>query len=211
MFRTIADIPYLQARVRGGKTAVVTDAGEAILYAALDDRCRRFAAFLRSRSVAKGERVALLLQNVPEFIVAYFGALSAGCVAVPVNYRLSPPEVAYILADCAASVVVTTADQFDKARRAGRRPRGGDLAPRGWPAGRRPSVQRRPLFRTRHRAGAGRPRRRGRPPVHVGDHGLPQGGDDLPPEHPVQRQLLPRHARATRRGTSGCSPCRCST
>lgn len=111
---TIADIPCLQARLRGGKTAVVTDAGEAISYAALDDRCRRFAAFLRSRSVAPGERVALLLQNVPEFIVSYFGALSAGCVAVPVNYRLSPPEVSYILADCAASVVVTTAERFGK-------------------------------------------------------------------------------------------------
>ncbi|HSQ15196.1 MAG TPA: long-chain fatty acid--CoA ligase, partial [Candidatus Binatia bacterium] len=111
---TIADIPCLQARLRGGKTAVVTDTGEAISYAALNDRCRRFAAFLRSRSVAPGERVALLLQNVPEFIVSYFGALSAGCVAVPVNYRLSPPEVSYILADCAASVVVTIAEQFGK-------------------------------------------------------------------------------------------------
>ena len=92
MFRAIPDIPYLQARERGGKTAVVTDAGEALTYAALDDRCRRFAAFLRSRSVASGERVALLLQNVPEFVVSYFGTLSAGCVAVPVNYRLSPPR-----------------------------------------------------------------------------------------------------------------------
>src|SRR5659263_541891 len=114
MFRAIADIPYLQARRRGGKTAVVTDAGDLLSYAALDDRCRRFAAFLRSRSVAKGDRVALLLQNVPEFVVSYFGILAAGCVAVPVNYRLSPPEVAYILSDCAASVVVTTSAQFEK-------------------------------------------------------------------------------------------------
>jgi acyl-CoA synthetase (AMP-forming)/AMP-acid ligase II len=113
-FRGIADIPCVQARLRGEKTAVVTDVGEAISYAALDDRSRRFAAFLRSRSVAPGERVAILLQNVPEFVVAYFGAISAGCVAVPVNYRLSPPEVAYILSDCAASVVVTTSEQFGK-------------------------------------------------------------------------------------------------
>ena len=113
-FRGIADIPYVQARLRGEKTAVVTDVGEAWSYAALDDRCRKFAAFLRSRSVAPGERVAILLQNVPEFIVAYFGAIAAGCVAVPVNYRLSPPEVAYILSDCAASVVVTTSEQFEK-------------------------------------------------------------------------------------------------
>ena len=113
-FRGIADIPYVQARLRGEKTAVVTDAGETLSYAALDDHCRRFAAFLRSRSVAPGERVAILLQNVPEFIVAYFGAIAAGCVAVPVNYRLSPPEVAYILTDCAASVVVTTSEHFEK-------------------------------------------------------------------------------------------------
>ena len=113
-FAAIADIPYLQARRRGGKTAVVTDAGDPLSYAALDDRCRRFAVFLRSRSVAPGERVALLLQNVPEFVIAYFGAIAAGCVAVPVNYRLSPPEIAYILSDCAASVVVTTSEQFGK-------------------------------------------------------------------------------------------------
>ena len=113
-FRGIADIPCVQARLRGEKTAVVTDGGEAWSYAALDDRCRRFAAFLRSRSVAPGERVAILLQNVPEFIVAYFGAIAAGCVAVPVNYRLSPAEVAYILSDSSASIVVTTAERFEK-------------------------------------------------------------------------------------------------
>ena len=110
---TIADIPFVQARRRGENTAVVTDVGEAWSYAALDDRCRRFAAFLRSRSVAPGERVAILLQNVPEFIIAYFGAIAAGCVAVPVNFRLSPAEVAYILSDSSASVVVTTAERFE--------------------------------------------------------------------------------------------------
>ena len=67
MFRAITDIPYLQARRRGGKAAVVADGGETLSYAALDDRCRRFAAFLRSRSITSGERVAILLQNVPEF------------------------------------------------------------------------------------------------------------------------------------------------
>jgi len=113
-FRSIADIVPFHAQRLGGKTAVVTDAGDPLSYAALDDRCRRFAAFLRSRSIAPGERVVILLQNVPEFVVSYFGGIEAGCVAVPVNYRLSPPEVAYILSDCAASVVVTTSEQFEK-------------------------------------------------------------------------------------------------
>ncbi|HQT98726.1 MAG TPA: AMP-binding protein, partial [Thermodesulfobacteriota bacterium] len=110
---SIVDIVTFHARRRGGKTAVFADAGDPLSYAELDDRCRRFAAFLRSRGIAKGDRVVLLLRNVPEFVIAYFGAIAAGCVAVPVNYRLSPPEVAYILAACAASVVVTTSEQFD--------------------------------------------------------------------------------------------------
>jgi acyl-CoA synthetase (AMP-forming)/AMP-acid ligase II len=113
-FRSIADIPHFHARLRGGKAAVVVDGEPALSYAALDDRCRRFAAFLRTRAIASGDRVAILLQNVPEFVVAYFGAISAGCVAVPVNCRLSPAEVAYILSDCSASVVVTTGERFEK-------------------------------------------------------------------------------------------------
>jgi acyl-CoA synthetase (AMP-forming)/AMP-acid ligase II len=111
-FRSIADIPPFHGRRRGEKIAVMTDEGEAISYASLDDRCRRFAGFLRSRLVVPGERVAILLRNVPEFVIAYFGTISAGCVAVPVNYRLSASEVAYILSDCSASVVVTNEERF---------------------------------------------------------------------------------------------------
>jgi long-chain acyl-CoA synthetase len=112
--RTIAEIPFVRARERGEKTALVTERGESLSYAALDERTRRFAAFLRSLGPGDGERVAILLPNVPEFVVSYFGTIAAGQVAVPVNYRLSPPEVGYILADCGARVTVTTAEQYRK-------------------------------------------------------------------------------------------------
>lgn len=112
--RTIAEIPFVHARERGEKTALVTERGESLSYAALDERTRRFAAFLRSLGPGDGERVAILLPNVPEFVVSYFGTIAAGKVAVPVNYRLSPPEVGYILADCGARVTVTTAEQYRK-------------------------------------------------------------------------------------------------
>lgn len=107
-YRSIADIPFAQAR-RLGRKAVMAHGGGAVTYAELDERSRRFAAFLESRGVARGDRVAILLPNLPEFAVAYFGAIAAGAVAVPVNTRLSPPEVAYVLGDCAAAVLVTTA------------------------------------------------------------------------------------------------------
>jgi len=112
-FRSIADIPYLHAKARGGKIAVHHEAG-ALTYGELDDRCRRFAAFLASRMAAPGERAGILLPNVPEFVIAYFGAIAAGAVAVPINTRLSPPEVGYILSDCGASALVTTREQYGK-------------------------------------------------------------------------------------------------
>ena len=113
-FRSIADIPFFHGRRRGKKTAVHAYPDDPLSYADLDDRSRRFAAFLFARGAIPGDRVAILLQNVSEFVVAYFGSIGAGCLAVPVNYRLSPPEVGYILSDCSASVVVTTGEQYGK-------------------------------------------------------------------------------------------------
>ncbi len=112
-FRSVADIPCLHAKARGGKVAVHWEGG-SLTYAELDERCRRFAAFLASRSAAPGERAGILLPNVPEFVVAYFGAIAAGAVAVPINTRLSVPEVGYVLSDCGATALVTTREWREK-------------------------------------------------------------------------------------------------
>ena len=112
-FRSVADIPFLVARESGAKVSLHSDAG-ALAYAELDRRCRKMAAFLRSRRAAAGARVAILLPNREEFAVAYFGAIGAGAVAVPVNTRLAPPEIGYVLQDCAASAVVTTRAWLEK-------------------------------------------------------------------------------------------------
>ena len=53
---------------------------------------------LRARGIAPGEHVALMMPNVPEFTIAYFGILYAGCTVVPLNVLLSAPEVTYHLA-----------------------------------------------------------------------------------------------------------------
>ncbi len=113
-FGGLADILALHARERGGKAALYIPPDRTVTYGELSDRALRFAAFLTQSGVPRGGRVAILLQNVPEFVVSYFGAIAAGCVAVPVNYRLSPPEVAYILSDASASAVVTSREQFAK-------------------------------------------------------------------------------------------------
>jgi acyl-CoA synthetase (AMP-forming)/AMP-acid ligase II len=112
--RTVSEIPSHHAAERGRKTALISDRGETLSYAGLDERVRRFASFLAARGRGAGERVGILLPNLPEFAVAYFGAIAAGAVAVPVNYRLAASEVDYILSDCSAAVVVTTLEKYGK-------------------------------------------------------------------------------------------------
>ena len=110
-FRSIADVPFLQARRVPGKPALVHEGG-VLTYRDLWDRAARFAAFAAA-TAGPGGRVALLLPNAPELAVAYFGAIAAGAVAVPVNFRLSPPEVGYVLKDSGAAILVTTGEKYE--------------------------------------------------------------------------------------------------
>jgi long-chain acyl-CoA synthetase len=68
-----------------------------LTYAELDDLSGRFAAALLAEGVERGDRVAVQLPNVPEFLVAYYGILKAGCVMVPVNPQFTEPEAAYVI------------------------------------------------------------------------------------------------------------------
>ena len=63
-------------------------------YGALDDLTARVAGLLRARGVAPGDRVGLMLPNVPQFAVAYYGILRAGAIVVPMNVLLKRREVA---------------------------------------------------------------------------------------------------------------------
>jgi long-chain acyl-CoA synthetase len=109
---TLAEIPFQQARERGARVALRHGDGETT-YAALDEAVRRLAGFLRARGLARGDRVAILLPNSPEVALAYFGAIAAGGVAVPVNTRLSPPEVGYVLRDSGAAALVASRDRLE--------------------------------------------------------------------------------------------------
>lgn len=68
-----------------------------------------FAAALARRGVGAGDRVALLTLNRPEVIISVFGINRIGAIAVPVNIRLTPAEIAYIIDDADTSVIVVEA------------------------------------------------------------------------------------------------------
>ncbi len=88
-----------------------------ISYGELDRAARGVAAALRERGVAPGDRVALMIPNVPEFTVGYFGILYAGGTVVPLNVLLSAPEVAYHLEDSGAVLLVAHPLFAEPARR----------------------------------------------------------------------------------------------
>ena len=89
--------------------------GGRLSYAELDALSDRFAAGLRASGVAPGETVGLQLPNIPQFLIAYFGMLKAGCICVPLNVLLKAPEVAQCLGDAHARALVTWAGVADEA------------------------------------------------------------------------------------------------
>src|SRR5438045_2159833 len=79
---------------------------DTISFAQLDDLAGRFAALLAKWGIGKGDRVAVSLQNDPEFAVAELGAWKRGAILVPLNPMFKEKEVAYHLADSGARVWV---------------------------------------------------------------------------------------------------------
>ncbi|MDT3669462.1 MAG: long-chain-fatty-acid--CoA ligase [Aromatoleum sp.] len=96
------------------KAALVLDASSCT-WRELDGRVDRVANALHARGLARGERVAVLLGNCAEFVELYFGLARAGVIAVPVNYRLTPGELAQLLRHATPSLFVVGAAFADKA------------------------------------------------------------------------------------------------
>jgi long-chain acyl-CoA synthetase len=75
-------------------------------YAALDEASARLASLLREKGLQRGDRVGVMLPNVPEFPVAYYGVLRAGGVVVPMNVLLKRREIAFYLEDSGAKLLL---------------------------------------------------------------------------------------------------------
>ena len=91
------------------RTAFVYE-GESVTFAEFDRRVDRVANALRESGVRPGDRVAVLDKNSLPYVELLFGAARAGAVQVPVNYRLAPDEVAYIVDNAEAPVLVAGAE-----------------------------------------------------------------------------------------------------
>lgn len=107
----IHDFIFDAARRAPGAEALVHGA-HRLDYAALAQRVAHAAGAFIAAGVGRGERVAVYLDKQVENVAALFGAAAAGAVFVPVNPLLKPAQVAYILADCAVRVLVTSPERL---------------------------------------------------------------------------------------------------
>ena len=87
------------------RIALRTATGATTTYAELDDRSARAAGLLVEAGIVPGDRVAVMLPNVPEFAITYFGALRVGAVVVPMNPLLKAREIAHYLGNSGAKLI----------------------------------------------------------------------------------------------------------
>ncbi len=94
------------ASEHGAKVAIAFH-DKRIMYSELDNFSDRFAASLASLGIKKGERVAVYLPNIPQFVIAYFGILKAGGIVTAISPLHREREVEHQLGDSGAETIVT--------------------------------------------------------------------------------------------------------
>ncbi|WP_410659069.1 o-succinylbenzoate--CoA ligase [Amycolatopsis sp. lyj-112] len=101
----IGSWPARRARISPGRTALLFE-DEPTTYAQLAKRITKLASRLHAAGVRQGDRVAYLGPNHPAFVETLFATTSLGAIFVPLNFRLTTPEIEHILADSGATVLI---------------------------------------------------------------------------------------------------------
>jgi acyl-CoA synthetase (AMP-forming)/AMP-acid ligase II len=109
----IGDIAANNARRYPDKNALIDD-DRVHTWSQVDDRARRLANYLVAHGLTPGDRVMVIARNCIEWPEISFGLAKAGLVAVPVNIRLAPDEVAHVRDDSGARAVIIHADHAER-------------------------------------------------------------------------------------------------
>lgn len=112
---TVVDIARSRCAESPGKT-VMHFKGGVLSWSRLQSESDAFAVALLESGLKKGDRVALLLPNSPQMIIAEFGIWKAGGVAVPLNPLYTESELTYALRECGAETVVVLTSFYEKVR-----------------------------------------------------------------------------------------------
>ncbi|WP_421992609.1 class I adenylate-forming enzyme family protein [Qipengyuania sp.] len=103
----------MAARAHGERLFAIYE-DERVTYDAWFRAVARLAAEFRARGIAKGDRVALAMRNLPEWPVAFFAATTIGAICVPLNAWWTGPELAFGLANSGSKLLVCDAERWDR-------------------------------------------------------------------------------------------------
>ncbi len=92
--------------------------GAQVSYDRLDNEIKYLSGALSHQGIRKGDRVALYMQNTPQYIIAFYAVMRANAVVVPINPMNNEKELAFILEDCGAVGLITTTDLLPTAEKA---------------------------------------------------------------------------------------------
>jgi acyl-CoA synthetase (AMP-forming)/AMP-acid ligase II len=114
--RHFGDLLRRNAEVNGARGGIVY--GDVRLtWREVNARANRFASCLQRRGLSQGDRVAILSRNCHQYVEALFGLAKIGAVSVPINYRLTAPEVEFIVKDSGAAALLSGPDDRATAER----------------------------------------------------------------------------------------------
>ncbi|UOO96474.1 AMP-binding protein [Halococcus dombrowskii] len=105
--RRMGDLPAMAAHRYGEKTAFVAF-GEEQSFAELDNEANRVANVLTDHGIEPDERVGLFVPNTLQFPSAYFGTIRAGAVPIPLNLRMDPETLAFVLDDADVDTMIAS-------------------------------------------------------------------------------------------------------
>jgi long-chain acyl-CoA synthetase len=112
MLESLAQVLVAGARKYGPKTALVFG-NRSFSYIDLFELSGKLANGLRALGVASGDRVTLYSQNCLEWIIGYYAVARLGAVVNPINVMLTPEEVLFVVSDCGAKTILTSADKAE--------------------------------------------------------------------------------------------------
>jgi long-chain acyl-CoA synthetase len=110
----LATVLSENARLQPDHTAVIFDE-RRMTYGELETATNRLASSLVKLGVARGQKLVIMLPNIPEFVVAYFAILKTGAVVVPINILYKAREIEFLLEDSEAVALVACTEYLDEA------------------------------------------------------------------------------------------------
>jgi len=109
--KTIGELVDFQSKKYEDKPFfIVPETGRLVTFQQLGECINRIVDSLRQEGIGKGDKVSIIMPNIPEYAYIFFGAMKMGAVANPINTHLQAPELQYILEHAESKIVVTTPD-----------------------------------------------------------------------------------------------------